>query len=167
MIKDVVGIYPGRFQGVTKAHKSIIDMMSRTYEKSYVCLVEGEKSKEDKNHNPFSQETKIEMLNRILPENVELIITSSAFLPDTVKNLEESNFALYVGADRTTSYEHQKKYLKEENKTLLIITLNLNRENISATKVREALKENDKDTFRKLVPEEIHSMYGRLRNEIL
>lgn len=169
--EDWTGIFPGRTQGVTIAHATIIKMMGKNHPKSYICLVKGKESSREKKRNPFPEDLQIEMLKRVAPPNVEIRVVPTGFIPDIIDDLPEERFVVYSGPDRISGYRQQIKYAKEVGKQLKIVDVSsmmpIGREEVSATKMRNALLEDDFDTFSKIAPEEIHSMYEKLRDALL
>ena len=163
--KDSVGIMIGRFQPVTKAHTSIIEKISKENKTGIIYLVKGKKSSEDKEKNPFDSDIQIKMLEKIIPSNISIEIISSAFFVDELKTMKESKFVIYAGSDRVKSYKSFEKYL-EDDKTLEVKEIKRTDEDISATKVRDSLKNDDLDTFKSLTPKNIHSMFNELKTYI-
>ena len=62
-----------------------------------------------------------------------------------------------------TNY-HDKAQLTDDLKLLEVVRGD---EDISATKVRSALRQDDEREFKSMTPKSLHSMYKRLRDEIL
>ncbi len=159
------GIYPGRFQPLTKAHTMIIEKMAKENSKATVFLVKGKKTSQDKNKNPFDEKIQLKMLKKVLPSNVEVKILPTGFFVDELNEMEDKEFKVYADNERTAQYNRFKSYL-DEDKTMEIILIHRTDEDISATKVRNALKNNDKKTFEKMTDKRIHSMYEELRKII-
>jgi hypothetical protein len=143
-------------------------MMSQKYKNSYILLVKGGKSSEDKKANPFNIEIQKKMYEKILPSHVKLQIVSNGYLPDILKELPGNNYALYCGPDRIEGYRRQLKSLTDGNKMTIINTEELvpRKEGVSGTKFREALRNNDKEAFQKVAPKELWSMFEELKEII-
>lgn len=166
--KKTTGLYLGRFQPLHIGHLETIKFMAKNHTLSYVILVKGKDSSTKKDKNPFSLDTQLELVKAVLPQNVKLVIAKNGFVPDIIKDekLLGFHFVLYCGKDREQEYKRYINYM-EEDKTLEIRVLNFNREGVSATKVRDALKNNDVTQFKKLVPRELHHKYDALYKEIM
>ena len=54
LFKNSIGVYIGRFQPPHIGHKQIINRMISENFKNYIFIVNGEKSSQDKEKNPFS-----------------------------------------------------------------------------------------------------------------
>ena len=158
--KETVGLFTGRFQPLTKAHTDIINTLSKENKKGIIFLVKA--SKKDEEKNPFDEEIQRKLLEEIIPDNIEIVTLKSGFFVDYINELEENNFVLYSGTDRIKSYERFKSYLAD-GKSLLIEEIKRGDDDISATKVRAALKTDDYDTFKKLTDSRIHKYYNELK----
>lgn len=161
--EKTVGIFSGRFQPATLAHSNIIDTMSKENDKGIIFLVKGKKSSEDKDKNPFDAEIQKKMLELIAPKNVEVRIISSGFFVGELNKMQEDNFVAYAGTDRLTSYERMASYM-EEGKTLKVKEIKRTNEDISATKVRESLRDGNEEMFKKLTNPKMHKMYNELKD---
>ena len=78
-----------------------------------------------------------------------------------------------AGADRMKDYEKQIEYIKSPRTDTPVspdFTLKMADERLgdgpSGTKVRQALKDDDKATFMKLMPKELHKYYEELKKYI-
>lgn len=163
---ETVGIVVGRFQPLTKAHYDIIRTMARECDKGIVFLVKGKKSSNDKEQNPFDESTQKKLLQSVLPKNVTIKVIPSGFFVDELNNMRESNFVVYAGTDRVESYKRYSGYMTE-GRTLDTREVPRSDVDISATKVREALINDDISTFKSLTPPEIHGFYDELHNLIM
>lgn len=168
-IGETIGFYSGRFQPLHKSHAQIIDYMAQRHLHAYVILVKGGKSSKNKDENPFDEHLQVEMLKKVIPNNVKVIVSPTAYLPDIVSNnnIEGDRFTLYCGPDRVNSYKHFQSKFELINKRLNIIPLNFERGEVSGTRLREALRAGDKETFMKMTPQPLHSMYEKLREHIM
>jgi len=88
------------------------------------------------------------MLGNLKLKNTEIRVIKTAYFID---DLEDTNL----------NYNHFKKYIKNLN----IITLERDNE-ISASNVRNYIKNNDYQNFKRYTPSNIHSMYNKLKKEI-
>jgi len=159
--EETHGIFSGRFQPVTAAHAKIIEDIGKENTKGTIFLVKGKASSKDKDKNPFDTDIQKKMLELVAPKNVNIEIISSGFFVDKLNDMPDNNFIAYAGSDRISAYEKFKKYMGE-GKTLTIKEIKRTDEDISATKVREALKNKDRKTFNKLTNPKMHKMYDEL-----
>jgi len=162
--EKTVGIFSGRFQPVTKAHSAIINTMAKENNKVIIFLVKGKKTSEDKTKNPFDSDTQKKMLELVSPSNVEIKIISTGFFVDELNKLPDgTKFVAYAGSDRVKAYKAYEKYM-EGNRTLEIKEIKRTDKDISATKVRQSLKDNNFEDFKALTDKKIHKMFDELRN---
>ena len=158
-----IGIFSGRFQPVTKAHSDIINTMARENKKVIIFLVKGKKTSEDKTKNPFDSETQKKMLELVSPSNVEIKIINTGFFVDELNELPDgTKFVAYAGSDRIKAYKAYEKYM-EGNRTLEVKEIKRTDKYISATKVRQSLKDNNFEDFKTLTDKKIHKMFNELR----
>ena len=158
--QDKVGLFVGRFQPLTKAHTDIINIISEENDKGIIFLVKAKK-KDDKK-SPFDEHIQRKLLEQILPENIEVVTLPSGFFVDYINELSSNEFSIYAGSDRIQSYESFKKYMTD-GKTLYTKEIKRTDTDISGTKVRDTLKNNDKKLFENLTDKRIHKYYNELR----
>jgi len=149
----------GRFQPLTLGHMKMIDELKK-FNKAYIFIVKGKKSSKDKDKNPFDFELQKEMIQKVAPK-IEVIEIPSGYFVDEIEKLPENEFYLLCGSDRVKAYQRMLDYL--ENKKVEIIEVPRSDDDISATKVRQALKDNNKKEFEKMTPKEIHNYYDNLK----
>jgi cytidyltransferase-like protein len=169
IIEDEVrtyGVMFGRFQPLTLGHMRGIEQMSRDVDKGTVYIVKGEKSSKDKDKNPFSAETQLKLLDAVLSDNIDAQISKTAFYPDIINKIDATDFKIYAGTDRYNDYKKMLSYV-DDDKTAEVIQIKRSDDDISATKVRDALRADDERTFKSLTPHQIHKFYNELRKEIL
>lgn len=157
-----VGIFSGRFQPPTKAHAHIIEIMSKENYKNIIFLVKGKKTSKDKERNPFDEEIQIKLLKSICPHNVEVKVISTGFFIKELNEMEESSFILYTGSDRFDSYNKYPEYM-EEGKVLEVKKISREDADISASKVRKALINNNKSSFESLTDDRNYNMFEKLK----
>jgi len=163
-----IGLYIGRFQGITEVHKYIFDLMSFKYDTSYICIIDGKKTSNDKKLNPFTLSIRLRLINKVLNYNNIVIMSNSGYIPDIIKPFEDNEIDFYCGEDRIESYKKQQKYLKTKLNFININKLNkFKRNDISATMLREALNTGDKTRYIRLCPIELWDDFENLRKEII
>jgi len=162
-MKDVE-IFLGRFQPIHLGHKKIIDSMQNPI----VIIVKGEKSSNDKKRNPLDADYQKKLLQLACP-NVEVTISPNAFLPGIINYLRKQHknvTTIYAGADRIDGY---KKMIEQNNARApspeyhYDIKFKETDRFTSATTVRNAIRNNDYDTFKKLVPKAIWNEWLTLK----
>ena len=163
--KQTHGIFVGRMQPVTKAHADIITRIGKENATGTIFLVKGKASSKDLEKNPFSAETQKKMLEKIAPKNVKIKIIPSGFFVDFLNATTDKNFVVYGGSDRIKAYEKFSAYL-DDGKKMKVEEIPRTDDDISATKVRKALLDNNEKLFKTLTNSAIHSMYQTLRDEI-
>lgn len=169
-----VDLFLGRLQPLHKGHLFVISQMTNPV----VAIVKGDKSSQDKAKNPFSAETQLKLAELCFPMNTRTIIVKSGFVPDIIQLLAD-NFGdkvvrVFCDEDRMPGYEGQIKRANTalEKKglpplTVSVVAFSRGEENVSATKVRKSLIDNDINTFSKLVPVKMQGLFNTLRQEIL
>ena len=162
-------IITGRFQGFSIAHAKLIEKAQRENPGHIVIvgIVEGIKSSADVNRNPFNYEEREQYITKIMNSlhiKPLIIKVTNAYLPDIVELLKEKYdiqvTKLICGSDRVNGYIQQG--LEQLGVKVESIERNSDDDNendriksASGTKVRQALKNNDFEAFRYLIPEEI------------
>ena len=164
-MKDGVLII-GRFSGFHRGHVEVIRKahLDHPDKPLIIAVVVGKKSSADLEKNPFTFEERKNMISKILQKlNIKagIVEVPSAYIPDLVKMLKEEYGVnikyVYCGADRLSSY------MKQNLESLGIKVVYLERDesaidptkSASATKIRNAVKNNDFETFKQLMPDEL------------
>ena len=174
-VNKTVGTIPavafvGRFQPPTAAHAKIIkQMQSYSAAKPLLFIVRGEKSGQDKTKNPFSEKTQKDMIEKSTGVK-NVIFVPSAFIGELVhqaRNRKQEIVRLFCGTDRVKGYQSQiDRYKDELNLDMKIEEIKRSEEDISATKVRQAIITNDFDTFKKMTTNLDKKDFERLQKEI-
>lgn len=156
-----VNIMVGRFQPFTKGHMKCVDY---AYDKlkipTIIAMINTPDNKVDKKH-PFPSSLLLPIYKNMFEKNPkieDIILVSNA---DIVKIGEELYNAGYeiaswtCGTDRIDSYSKMAEKYKERahlSDDFQMLEIKRSDEDISATKVRQAILDNDYDTFFKLTP---------------
>jgi len=170
-----VSIFPGRFQPFQIGH---INAMEKLYKQTgaKVVVIQIHSGSNKKTVfpldlvNKISNDIEIEFQSFIekivnFPENMK------SFVPnfyDIAKEYGEP-IAIGCGTDRKMDYERQtKNYLLKDNPELNfnVIVIERNEDDPSSTKVREAIKNNDIETFKKLTPKSVHKYWNELKKYV-
>jgi len=165
-----VNIIVGRFQPFTLGH---IKVLQQIHEKNghpiVLFVVRGKKTNLTK--NPIDADTQIRMFGELKKEFQFLeamrIIPTAAI--DTIFNSLRPAYEPVLwgsGTDRLKSYQYQvDKYSEELNclEDFGMYEIERDDEDISATKVRNALAIEDYDTYKSMTPNSIHSFFDELK----
>lgn len=171
---EKVNIIIGRFQPFTLGHLKCAQEAQRRLGVKSVLLVINT-VKQDARH-PFLTKQIEKILDKMCKEEPTLtgyVLVKNA---DIVKNVEILREAGYepvswtCGTDRYAQYETMvKKYGKDINldDNFEVIEVKRGDEDISATAVRQALRNNDEDTYISLVPNTWRRQFVFLRDIIM
>lgn len=167
-----VNLLVGRFQPFTLGHMKCVEY---AYEKTGLPTVIAciSTSKRDAKH-PFSDQLMKSVMNKLIDGKlvVDVIWIKTANIVEIGEMLTPKyEIASWTcGTDRYSAYNrmatnyHDKAHLTDDFKLLEVVRGD---EDISATKVRSALRQDDEREFKSMTPKSLHSMYRRLRDEIL
>lgn len=170
-----INICLGRFMPFTKGHYKMIEYgLKHNGLPTVIFMISNKKM--DKKH-PFSDELiqkEMDMLKKSLKGIENTVYVSSA---DIVKlgqwcyeNDYEPQFWV-TGSDRLAAYKRQAENPKYQDLGHLpssFTTLEVPRtdEDISATKVREAIMDNDLDTFKKMMPKGTEKLFDEFKEAL-
>jgi cytidyltransferase-like protein len=165
-----VNIIVGRFQPFTLGHMKVLEQIHKQNGHPIVIfIVRGVKSNFAK--NPIDADTQIRMFGELKKEYRFLeamrIIPTAAI--DTIFNSLRPAYEPVLwgsGTDRLKSYRYQVDKYGEDLNALSefdIYEIKRDDEDISATKVRDALTIEDYDTYKKMTPKSIHSFFDELK----
>jgi cytidyltransferase-like protein len=151
------GIFTGRFQPLHNGHFSIIKAMAQENTLNFVFVVAGAKSSSDKDKNPLSGPERVKLIDSIAPSNVGVLEAKSAYIPDLIKEIESrvmgtKCFQIYAGDDRADSYTRFILKIKEMGYDAIVNTKDYNRAGVSASKVRELMREGNFKEAQKFLP---------------
>ena len=175
--KKMVNMFVGRFQPFTLGHAKVVKQMHE--QNGYpvvIFLVKAKnKKKEDAFKRPYDEQTQLEMLNNLkkeLPiEHVYIIPTAAIDVMFNEMRPKYEPVLWGTGTDRMKVYGYQvdKKEYREDLNVLPefgLYEIQRTGENISATKVRNAMLDDDFKAFKKMTPKGIHGMYNDLKNKL-
>lgn len=159
-------LFLGRMQPIHKGHDAIIKKMNNPI----VVLVKGAKSSQDKERNPLDAEYQTKLIKMLNPK-VDVFIAKTGYIPTMVneyrkKGIEVSE--ILAGNDRIKGYQGMiasfNKQMPDEKK--INVTFTETPRVTSATDVRNAIRGDDFDTFKKLVPKKLHSEWENLKEKL-
>ena len=165
---DPVDLFLGRVQPLTKAHMDIINNMTNPV----IALVRGTK-KEDVSRNPFDPVYQRHMIHKVCP-TAKVIEVPTGYVPDIIAELRTHNMEVknvHAGSDRVADYARMingvNAQLPDTHKIdANIVEIKRTGEDVSATKVRTALKAGDEATFQKMMPLQLHDEYHRMKSQL-
>lgn len=172
-----VNIFVGRFQPFTLGHTKVIEQLYRENNLPTVIILVKSKKKgrEDSFKRPYSEEMQIRMIQKVKRDYpIEDVIVLPNAAIDKIFNELRPDYEPVLwgtGTDRMKSYGYQvnrQEYRDDLNvhPDFSLFEIKRTGKNISATKVRNALLDNDKEKFERYTPNSIHDMFSELR-EIL
>lgn len=171
MDRKPINIIVGRFQPFTDGHMKLVDAAwKKLHIPTVMCLIETPDDKADKRH-PFPSSLLLPIYNELKEtyKNIaDIVLVSNA---DIVKIGEKLNGKYLIrswtcGTDRVDSYTNQSsKYAEQAGLApdFEVIEVKRSGEDVSATKVREALLNDDPKTFERLTPYD--TLRGYLKND--
>lgn len=185
----------GRFQPITKAHFKIIDEARKKYAQTYIVVVSSKPTPRSKKYtksgdlrkpyldkmkkNPFSGRYRSRLIYKALDGKVpmkNIITMSTGFVPSVVdkiyrytsKQRAKSKVVLLAGSDRVGWYKEQLENELPTNVRVQEVDRNMDSaDNISATRVREAIANDDIQTFKQLTPTGIHDEFQKMKSTIM
>lgn len=173
--REKVNIFLGRFQPFTKGHLKVLEIGYNENQLPTVVLMIQNK-KIDKRH-PFSDDViqkEMEIIKKDAPHFIkDIIYVKSADILAFGEQLHQKGYEPILwltGTDRLPQYTRMATNYKERAGFVdEFTTFEIKRtdEDISATKVREAIQQNDLTTYKLLMPEHTDKMFDTFRNELL
>lgn len=175
MNKKPCNVALGRFQPFTKGH---LQMLKDGYDKNgYPAVVFMISNKKFDSKHPFSDE--------LISKEMDIIKRKYKFVADTVpatnanivtigQKLDEMGYEPHLwlcGDDRETQFKKQAENPKYREAGKLpddftTYTGTGRTEGVSGTAVRNALKSDDRDEFKRLVPDGVITLFDELKKEI-
>lgn len=167
-----VNILVGRFQPFTKGHYKCVEASDLP---TVICMINVPNDKVDSKH-PFPTSMLVDLYSNLFSNDsniIEVVPVSSA---DIVKIANELNNKGYqigswtCGTDRLKQYTRMSTNYKEQanlSDDFKMIEVPRSDEDISATKVRNALLDDDRDTFNRMIPDgDTDKLYNTLKRQI-
>ena len=171
-------MFVGRFQPFTLGHAKVLETIHK--QNGYpvvVFLVKAAKAqKDDAAKRPFDTETQIEMFMQVqkqYPFLKEIFVIPTAGI-DVMFNEMRPKYEPVLwgtGTDRFKTYGYQVNNDKYRDELGVLPEFGLfeikrDDDDISATKVREALLANDKKTFDKMTPKALGPLFNELKQKL-
>ena len=168
-----VNIVLGRFQPFTKGHYKCVEEAWRQKNlPSVICIINTPENKVDERH-PFPSDMLIDLYKDWFDadEKIEsIILVPNADIVKIAEELKKHRYQIgswTCGTDRIKDYTRISTNYKEQaelSDDFEMIEVKRGDDDISATKARQALKDDDRTEFNKLVP--VIHLGTRLKNDI-
>lgn len=156
-----VSLVIGRFNPPHKGHVALIQEAAKQAPVTFVLVVEGKKSSQDKEKNPLPGSERVKLLNSVLPSKCKAILASGAYIPDVFEKehpedltlVKDNQLTIFCGADRVNSYKGMAPRIdKALGTTTTVKELDFDRAGVSASKVRELMRAGDFTEAQKYLP---------------
>jgi FAD synthase len=161
MEHQIVNIVLGRFQPFTNGHMACIEQaFDETGYPTVICMIDTPETKVDEKH-PFASSILLPIYTELFSKNskvADIVLVKSADIVKIGELLWEKGYQIgswSCGTDRLSTYTRmstnyaEKAHLTSDFK---MIEVKRGDEDISATKVRQALIDNDYKTFVAMTP---------------
>ena len=170
-----LSLFCGRFQHIHIGHESVINTALKLSNR--ILILVGSSQEVGTQRNPFSVDTRIELIKAIYPEE-NVIVRPLADL--THENDITEEWGRYV-LDKFKFFSHKlpeimvygndecrsRWFNPDDIKSITEVIISRSKVNISATQMREYLRINDFDSWAEFANPFIHKYYDRLRSELL
>jgi len=151
----------GRFQPLTKAHVEMINYGLGKYDGVIVVIITGDET--DKSKNPFDFETRKLMVETVFRHRkYEVVESKSGFIPTVINKIDKNINAVIAGSDRVLDYRKQLEKMSD----VVVDEIERTEDDISASKVRQALVNNNLEQFKQNMPFELYYFFDVLKEKI-
>jgi len=165
--KEPIVVIQGRFQPPTAGHLKAIKAAAKKYHmKVAIVLIKGAKS-----DVKFDTKIQKEVFSKMLTGIPHMFLEAdNGFMGEWVHQLRNKDYepkAFYCGSDRVKSYQGMiKRYQDKLNIDIKVEEIPRTGEDISASKVREALKNDDLETFKQNMDKRTWSLFNKLKKMV-
>lgn len=157
-----IELFLGRLNPPHNGHLKIIESMKNPV----VVIVKGAKTSLDKERNPLPEDYQVSLIKKIAP-GVGVSVSPNGFLPGIIGYFRKQGKEVkkvYCGADRIDGY---KKAIETANKKMdgdqFDVEFVETERVTSASKVREAIRSDNYEEFKKLCPKKMWDEWDKLR----
>jgi hypothetical protein len=172
--KTPVVVVHGRYSVPHAGHFGLFDLAWKEGKKAgakklVIVIVMGAKSSQDKEKNPTTFDERKDLINKGMKTPHDVIKVPNGFIGTIVSDLRDKGYepvAFAGGPDREPEYKKQvEKFGDDWDLQADVIGVGANRlaGGASATKVRQAIRDNDEASFKKFMPKELHGEWENLR----
>lgn len=160
-----VAVMMGRYQPPQVGHLKMKAEAQRSGLPVAVFVIRGEKS--DPKKSPFPIELQTEMFKAVFGDDQQIYRATTGFIGDIVHFLRTRDMEpkLFVcGSDRVKTYQSQlDRYSQKWSLEAKVIEVERTDEDASATAVRQALVEEDREKFVELTSESALKLFDELK----
>ncbi len=158
-----VSVFMGRLQPPTKAHIDIIESAYKQFKQPVVVAI----VKSGNDQSPFPVKLVKDILKKSTKAKIEVLEIKSGFIGDFISPLRDKGMEpsiILAGSDRVKSYKGQiKRYEEMFNLDIEVKEIKRTGEDISASKVRQALSDDDEETFKNMTSKGTWSFWDKLK----
>ena len=169
-----VNMFVGRFQPFTLGHVKVVEHLHKQNGlPTVIFLVKAKKKKaEDNFKRPFDETMQVNMIKQVMKEYpIETVYVIDTAAIDKMFNAMRPKYEPVLwgtGSDRMKTYGYQVNNPKYRGELGVEDSFRLEEiprtdDNISATKVRNALLDGDEKTYKSMTPKSMHKMYKLLK----
>jgi cytidyltransferase-like protein len=176
--QEPVNIFVGRFQPFTLGHAKVLEAIHKQNGHDVIVFLIKSKTKKkgDEFRKPYTEDLQVKMFKAVQKQYKflkEIIILPSAAIDQMFNALRPKYEPVLwgTGTDRMKAYGYQvnnDSYRDQLNARADFALYEIPRsdDNISATKVRNAMLDGDEKSFRAMTPKALHKMYGTLKADL-
>jgi cytidyltransferase-like protein len=176
--KTPVNIFVGRFQPFTLGHAKVLETIhNQNGHDVVVFLIKSKTQKKgDEFSRPYSEDLQVKMFKEVQKQYKflkEIIVLPSAAIDQMFNALRPKYEPVLwgTGSDRMQAYGYQvnnDSYRDQLNvrSDFGLYEIPRTDDNISATKVRNAMLDGDETSFKQMTPKAVHKMYPTLKSEL-
>jgi len=175
-MKYNLGLFHGRFEHIHKGHQKIINQMLKECKKCVLLVGNCQALRTEK--NPFTILERINLIRKVYKNKKNFIVgffPDLPYVPKTRKQYEKwGDWILgfcnyYAGASPNVVYsgDEAKTELLYGKKKIKLVKIPREELPISATKIKDLLKQNKKTEWKSITDKKIHSEYNKLRKIVL
>ena len=168
-----VNIVIGRFQPFTKGHYACVEAAWKEKNvPTVICMIDVPEDKVDERH-PFPTTMLVDLYKDLFkkdPKIADVVMVKNADIVKIAEELKKNGYEIAswsCGTDRIDSYTKMSDKYKEQAglaDDFSMVEVKRTGEDISATKVRQTLLDDDRSNFLKMVPTQ--SLSSRLKNDL-
>lgn len=178
MDTENINITIGRFQPFTRGHQSVLEALYK--ENGYPCVVCCVSNTKFDSKHPFSDDLIEKEFDTCLKGEdyyLDKIMIKSAAIDKVGEELAKKGYVAHLwgcGTDREKQYQRMatnKKYLTDFPDDFKLFVVKRDEQSsdidgISATKVREAIKNDDKAAFVKMMPDGAEKLFDKFKEAL-
>lgn len=174
----MTGVIVGRFQTFHNGHKYLIDKACEMYDT--VLIIIGSSNEYQTIKNPYNIIDRFEMINYCYADQIKSGKIIVAAIPDRLSYGDDTGWGQYLmnhivkilgyhpdaiiyGNDAERNLWFNKEILGGTKE----VVIDRHFIEISATQVRNLMREGKRDEWEKVVPVQIHCLYEKLRKNLL